>query len=388
MTWNRPRAVAVLAGLSLVAAGAAAGTPTPITLTVKLDAAGRGTFTLRGSLVDSGRASARRAVANGRLHATIQLAGANGAMVITSSKTCDRTTGTWRVVSGTLAYVSVTGRGTMSGGTCVRPYRPTTIVHRGTVEVPPPVLASVGAWGGWTAQGHALTFTVLPGGRQFANLLIGGYRNDCVRSDGFKSTEGTEIDRTFPGPFPIADDRTFSVKVGGSTVVGRFTQAGAAGTVANSYTYGPDSQKRMTTCSATIAWTATQPPPPPKRALAGSYCGFRVGGGGACIDVVPGGREARNVRAEVWLSCGTPVARFQVKVPVAYDQAIRLDTDLSFRQTFMVPFEGGTASASVSGVFDENGALTASVGLAQPTTVVRDGKQSFCQSNGGFTAKL
>jgi len=357
-------------------------------VTVQLDAGGRGTFMLRGGLVDSGAASARRAVVGGRLHATIRLTGAKGVLVTTSSQPCARTTGTWRIVSGTLAYAGASGRGTTTGRVgCRRPFSAVTVVHRGTVDLPPPVLAQPGAWGGWTAQGHALTFTVLPGGRQIANLLLGGYRYDCVRSDGFRSTEGSEVDRVFPGPFAIGDDRTFSVKTFGPTIEGRFTASGAAGTASNRFTR-TDIQKLTTTCSISIAWTATQPPPPPKRALAGTYCGFRVGGGGACIDVASDGREARNVRAEVWLTCGPPPARFEVRVPIAYDQPIRLDSDLSFRQSFTVPFEGGTSGASVGGVFDENGALAASVGLSQPTTVVRNGARHFCQSNGGFTAKL
>jgi hypothetical protein len=56
--------------------------------------------------------------------------------------------------------------------------------------------------------------------------------------------------------------------------------------------------------------TATTPPPPAKRALVGTYCGFAAAGGGVCVDVSADGGEVRNLRAEIQLTCGI-VARIR-----------------------------------------------------------------------------
>ena len=362
-------------------------TATPATFTVRLDASGRGTFTARGGLVDAGRAQARRAVANGRLNATTTLSGAKGWIVLTSRQACVGGAGTWRVVSGTLAYASLSGRGTTVGRvTCRRPLGGASIVLRGTVELPPPVLADPGAWGGKTDQAGVVTFTVTPDGRSVTSVRVTRYRYECVRSDGLRITVPSSTESRFAGPFPIAEDRTFTVKTFNGTLAGRFGAAGATGTIAGASTSAPNAQGQTTTCSASIPWTATNPPGPPPQALAGTYCGFTASGGGVCVDVAAGGREARNLRAEIKLSCGV-VARIPVSVVVSHDRSMPFALDLSFRQSFEHPFEGKTLAASVSGTFDENGVLLGSVGVS-PFNVERDGRTHLCRTSGGFTARL
>jgi hypothetical protein len=44
---------------------------------------------------------------------------------------------------------------------------------------------------------------VTPDGRAIADLLVGNYRYECVRSDGLRSPAETSLDVSYPGPFPI-----------------------------------------------------------------------------------------------------------------------------------------------------------------------------------------
>ena len=358
-----------------------------VTIMVRVDARGRGTFVLRGALDDGGAASARRAVVNGRLDASVTLAGAKGRIVLTSQQRCGRTSGTWGVVSGTRAYEGLTGRGTTTGpGRCARPLGPAVVRYRGAVELPPLALATPGSYGGRTGQDAAFLFDVTPDGRAIANVLLGQVRYECLRSDGLRMQGTWGNDSTYTGPFPIADDRTFTFRARTLTIAGRFTQSGAEGTIAIASTLPADAQGRTATCSGTTGWTVTTPPPAPRRALAGTYCGFARGGGGVCVDVTPDGRQARNVRAEVVLTCGL-VAKIPLRVTIAFDQPMPLRTDLSFSGSWAHPFEGSTLQAGISGTFDPTGGLTGTVGLGQPT-IVRDGARHICRGNGIFTATL
>ena len=380
-------AALLLGGVAPERVASADATPAPATISVKLDARGRGTFTARGALVDEGRAVVRRAVVNGRLNATETLAGAKGRIVLAWQQRCGASAGTWRVVSGTLAYAQLSGRGATAGRvSCTRPLGRAALVHRGAVDLPPPVLAQPGSWGGNTVQAGVITFTVTPDGRSIASVRVTRYRYECVRSDGLRTTVSSPTESRFAGPFPIAEDRTFGLKTFNGTIAGRFDSAGAGGTITVASTSAPNIQGQTTSCSASIAWTATNPPGPPPRALAGTYCGFTVSGGGVCVDVPAGGREARNLRAEVKLTCGI-VAKIPVSFTIAYDQSMSFALDLSFRQSFDHAFEGKTLAASVSGTFDENGVLFGSVGVS-PFNVERDGRTQLCRTNGGFTARL
>jgi hypothetical protein len=395
---RRAGAVAIVGAAAIAAPGygSSASVPghasgfaaaSPATFSIRIDARGRGTFTARGGVVDEGRAVVRRTVATGRLNATATLNGSKGRIVLSWRQRCGGRSGTWRVVSGTLAYANLTGRGTTAGrARCARPLGPAAFVHRGAVELPPPALAKPGSYGGRTAQDHALLFDVTPDGRSVANLLVGGFRYECVRSDGLRSPVSAQIDARYPGPFAIAPDGTFSIRAGAATIAGRFAGAGAAGTIATSFSLPADAQGRTSTCSGSTTWSVTSPPAPQRRPLAGTYCGFTNAGGGVCVDVTSDGSEVRNLRAEVVMTCGV-VARIPVRITVASAGPMPIRTDLSFRGTVTQSFEGRNVGGAVSGTFDERGGLTGSVGLAQ-VTIVRDGVTHSCRTNGGFTARL
>ena len=359
------------------------------TIIVRVDARGRGTFTARGAIADAGRAVVRRAVVSGRLNATETLTGAKGRIVLTAQQPCGSRTGTWRVVSGTLAYATLAGRGTTSGRVaCTRPLGAAAFVHRGAVELPPPVLAEPGAWGGKTAQSSVITFTVTPDGRSITSVVASRYRYDCVRSDGQRTTRFSATVSRLTGPFPIAEDRSFGFKVFVGTIAGRFGPTGATGTITVATTSPPDIQGQVTTCSATIPWTATNPPAPPPRALAGTYCGITAAGGGVCLDVPADGRQIRNLRAQLQLTCGI-LARIPVSVSVAYEAATPFGLDLSYTQSFDSTFEGKTLRVTSTGTFDENGTLLGSVGIAPLSfSIERDGATHACRTSGGFTARL
>jgi len=397
MARGRPHvalAVLVLAVLGSASLGAVPGAADPTrlsdaTITVRFDARGRGTFTARGALADEGRAVVRRSVVNGRLNATETLSGAQGRIVLTLQQPCGARTGTWRVVSGTLAYAKLTGRGVTSGrAACARPLGAATVVHRGAVALPPPVLAEPGAWGGKTAQASVITFIVTPDGRSITSVVASRYRYECVRTDGQRTTQFSATVSRLTGPSPIAEDRSFGFKMFGATVAGRFGPTGATGTITVATTSPPNIQGQITTCSGTIPWTATNPPAPPPRALAGTYCGITAAGGGMCLEVPADGRQVRNLRAELKLTCGI-LARIPVSVSVAFEAATPFGLDLSYSQSFDWTFEGKPMRVTSAGTFDENGVLLGSVGIAPLSfSVQRDGATHACRTSGGFTARL
>ena len=376
--------LALVAGATALCAGASAAA-SPATFTIRIDAAGRGTFAVRGAVVDSGRAVVRRGVANGRLNATATLAGAKGRITLSAQQPCGRATGTWRVVSGTLAYEKLRGRGTAAGrASCTRPFGPATLTYRGALELPPPALAASGPGGGTTAQGSVLIFDVTADGRSLANVVVGEYRYDCVRSDGLRTQAFSGVDFRYPGPFAIGEDRTFTFTAGSATIAGRFVDRGAAGTIAVSHTLPADADGRTSTCSATIGWTATTPPPPAKRALVGTYCGFAGGGEGACLDVPEGGRTVRNFRIGVVVPCGDTAFTFRIE----YDAILPLATDLSFRTSYTQPLLDGSALAFLSGTFDQEGGMQGRLILQQPSFTY-EGVRRTCRNGGAsFTARL
>lgn len=113
------------------------GSATPVTITAKLGASGKGTFTLRGGPTDSGRAVVSRKVAGGRLRTTQRLTGAFGTLVISTSQACARPTGTWKAVSGTRSYADARGGGrTRDRVGCKPPWKSATVVLTGTLTAP------------------------------------------------------------------------------------------------------------------------------------------------------------------------------------------------------------------------------------------------------------
>ena len=360
-----------------------------MTVVTTIDAGGLGTFVARGAVVERGRVVVRRSVVNGRLIATETLIGTKGRIVLTSQQRCGARAGTWRVISGTLAYARLTGRGATTGAArCGRPFGRAVIRHAGTAELPPPAFAEPGAWGGSTAQAGVVTFTVTPDGRSVTDVSATRYRYECVRSDGLRTTLFSAATSRFAGPFAIAEDRTFTVKTVNGSLAGRFAAGGggAQGTITVASTSTANAQGQTTTCSASIGWTAVTPPALLPRALAGTYCGISASGGGVCLDVPTSGREARGLRAELTLTCGL-VARIPVSVSTTYPGPIAFASDLSFRQSYDLALEGVTVRVTASGTFDENGGLTGSVAVA-PFNLEREGRAQLCRANGGFTARL
>lgn len=113
------------------------GSASPVTLTVRLGAGGKGTFRMTGGPTDSGRVVAPRTVVGGRLQITLRLTGAFGLLVISTSQACARPSGTWKVVSGTRAYASASGSGSTRGRIgCTRPWKPSTVVLAGRLSAP------------------------------------------------------------------------------------------------------------------------------------------------------------------------------------------------------------------------------------------------------------
>ena len=104
------------------------------------------------------------------------------------------------------------------------------------------------------------------------------------------------------------------------------------------------------------------------------------------MDVPAGGREVRNLRAEVKLTCGIR-AQIPVSTSVVYAQPMPFGLDLSFSQSFDHQVEGKPVRVTASGTFDENGRLTGSVSVP-PFAIERDGASHLCRSGGGFTAAL
>jgi hypothetical protein len=361
-----------------------------VTIEVRLGPTGRGTFTLTGGTRDAGRAVARYTVASRTLRATHVLSGARGRLVIASSRPCSRSRGTWRIVSGAGAFAGAAGGGSSSEPPgCARRRKASRSTYRGLLTLPPPPLAAPGAYRGWTAQDKEVSFEVTPDGRSLTGILVGPHTYECVRSDGLK-TRFSDSDRTIPGPVAIAEDGSFAVPVGASRLEGRFAASGATGNVTHSSTLPPDAQGRTTTCSGSIAWTASTPAPPAWRAQSGTYCGYTAEGQGVCLDVAADGRSVRNFHTRVVVACGArPPFDPRFLVDVAADRELPVRSDLSFGTSFTQRLEtDGSALAFLQATLDRSGGVSGTLVLQQPS-LTRDGTRYTCRNGGGaFTATL
>jgi hypothetical protein len=375
--------VAVVAGLGEAASG-------PVAISVKLDSAGKGTFRMTGTATDAGRVVVARRTAGGRLVVRQTLTGAKGTLVVSSTQRCTRSTGTWQVLSGTDAYARASGGGTTTGRiVCTRPWRASTVVHRGSLAVPPPPLAAAGSYRGWTSQGKEVSFDVAPDGRTLVNLLFGGYTADCVNQNGLRMAESSGVDQKVAGPVPIVDDRTFALELGSALrrakVSGRFVAATATGTIATTYEW--EAGGHIWKCAGDVAWTVTTPAPPQWQAVAGKYCGITPQGEGVCLDVPAGGRELRNVDVGFHLICGETgfLLRLTVEGPVP------LRSDLSFQTSFAQALgddSSGSTRVFLTGTFDRSGSMTGRITLQQPVFTYQ-GTRYTCRNGGAsWTAKL
>lgn len=385
MTTSRS-AVVGLALIALVVAGLGRASPARVSITVTLGAGKNGSFTMTGGPVDAGRVVATRRVSGGRLVTRQTLTGAKGALVLASAQACARGTGTWKVLSGTGGYKGASGGGTTSGRIgCSRPFVRTTVVHTGSLIVPPPPLATAGTYRGWTSQDKEVSFDVTPDGRSLVNILIGGYGADCVQQQGLRRVEWFGVDVTVAGPVPIAEDRTFVLELSGlrrAKVIGRFAPGMAAGSISVSYEW--DAGGHFWKCAADVPWTVTTPPPQSWQAVAGKYCGLTPQGEGVCLDVAAGGRELRNVDAGVLFRCGEVdvVARLTLEGPVA------LRSDLSFENVFPLTLADASTRVFLSGVFDRAGSMTGRL-TVPAVTFTHEGTRYTCRGGGAaWTAKL
>jgi hypothetical protein len=387
---TRSRTVGVVLALVVLTAVAGLGRAAParVSIAVTLGAGTSGNFRMTGGPVDAGRVIATRRVSGGRLVTKQTLRGSTGTLVVTATQACARTTGTWKVASGGGAYAGASGGGTTRGRVgCSRPFKVTTVVHTGSLVVPPPPLAASGLYRGWTTQDREVSFDVTPDGRALVNLLFGGYGADCLQQQGLRRVEWSGVDHRVAGPVPIAEDRTFALELGvgarRAKVAGRFAPGTAAGTI--SITYEWDAGGHFWKCAADVPWTAATPAPPSWQAAAGKYCGLTPQGEGVCLDVLAGGRELRNLTVGVPLVCGESgfLVRLTVEGPVA------LRSDLSFETVFTQPLgDDGSTRVFLSGTFERNGSMTGRITLQQPV-FTHQGTRYTCRNGGAaWTAKL
>ena len=355
-----------------------------VTVTVALSAGRSGSFRMTG-VPDRGRVDAKRTVANGTLRLTQKLSGARGLLVISSTHRCGRVAGRWRVASGTGSYQGASGGGTARGVlSCKRPWGSSTVVHAGTLTVPPPALAPAGAYGGWTPQDEWLEFEVTPTGRSVANLTVSGFTWECMSENG-RFSMSSKRDR-MSALFPIADDGTFAIQMFPNvTLSGRFRSGGAEGMITVREYSSTDAYGKPATCGGTIPWTASMPPPPPRRALPGTYCGRTRAGDSVCLDVLSGGREFRNLRVTAVLTCGD--ARFGLQL--TFDETVVLGPTLKFEHRFSLPIPGGDpVNTNLRGSFDQAGATTGFLTLAR-SSFTHEGTRYTCSGGGAtWTAQL
>lgn len=356
-----------------------------VTITVRLGVAKSGTFRMTGVAGDAGRVTATRAVSRGTLRTKLRLQGARGVLVVGSTRSCRTGRGTWTVVSGTGSYSAATGGGTVGGALgCTRPWKAATAIHAGRLVLPPPALAPAGMYGGWTPQDEYLDFEVAPSGRSIVGLAVSGFSWDCTNEDG-RFALGSKRER-MAGPFPIADDRTFTVKLFENiTLAGRFSSNGAEGTITIDEYPFTDARGKPVTCGGTIPWAAATPPPSPRRALPGTYCGRTAAGHSACLDVLEGGRELRNFRVTARLFCGD--VRFELELTL--DETIALGPTLKFEYRYQQSIPGGEpVAANLRGSFDQSGGSTGSLTLAR-SSFVYEGTRYTCTGGGAnWTAQL
>ena len=316
------------------------------TIRVALDARGRGAFLLDGLLSDSGRAAARRSLAQGRLHLVATLEGSAGTIVLRVTQRCGRKASTWRVARGSGAYAGLAGGGSGSGLSCRVPRTRVLAVYRGRLQTAPPraPVAEPGAYGGWSSQNERLTLDVAPDGRHLTNVRLERLVAAC------SNALSVVVEPALLATYPIADDGSFSISSGGSTIGGRFSGSQAEGAI--SY----ESSDGGSTCSSgSVTWTASSPPPPLPSPQPGAYCGSTSQQVGVCLKVT-GDRKVGGLRMEAVLECVQPeVAQFETAFGVG--GALPLRSNLTF------DVEGSLEDAA-SGEYTLHGAVDAAGGAA------------------------
>lgn len=335
-----------------------------VRIEIRLASAAKGTFVIGGAISDTGTVKAVQRVASGRLVVTEVLTGKAGTLRLLAVRTCSGGAGTWKVLSGSGAYAGSSGGGAASRGPrCTATRYPVVAVHTGALRTPPPPtpppLAQPGRFAGGTSQREEAVFDVQPGGRSIAAFGI----RYTVRCSPNLSLGGP---LSLPGPYAIADDRSFRFQIGtqaGMTyvVAGRFTSSTtAAGTLSLSGTV-PETASTRIPCSGEVGWTASQPPP---SAPPGTYCGFTLQGPGTCLDVAPTGREVTRFESAVVARCFPGgVAPSEFEIGLTYTGSIPIGGNLGFTARGLAIEGLGSATASISGLFEPAGTVSGSVGL-------------------------
>lgn len=325
----------------------------------------RGTFDFGGAISDTGSLKAVRRVVGGRPQLTEVLAGKLGTIRIRAVSPCAGRSGTWQVLSGSGAYRGLIGGGPASGGLrCAATTYPARAIYTGTVRTPTPApmppLAQAGRFGGGTSQREEVVLDVEQGGRTFAGLRL-AVMAPCAGPVG-----PARVMMSLPGPYEIGQDKSFAILGPESwwtgDIAGRFTSPTTVeGTATASTTITVTSTNTKYTCSETISWTASLPPP---TATPGTYCGFTIQGPGICLDVAASGREVARVEVGVVVRC-QPASEFELTLTFA-DAPIGGHLGFSKRST---SFEGLVAgSGSISGLIDPAGtSASGRVSLIQPS---------------------
>jgi len=358
-----------------------------VRIDVKLNAQRRGTFAIAGAATDTGTGTARRTVSGTRLVLVETLKSARGTLVLRMEQLCAKTTGGWRVLAGTAAYAGTTGSGTTTvRSPCLA--GPLRIAHTGRLKIPPPptpppaVPAKV-LYGGWTGQDEDVALEVAGDGRTITLIHIGRVSAPCAPNAGPFSTAEIRI----TGPVPVADDGTFTAVQAPVTVTGRLVQGRIEGTLALQTSYPSYQPGQTITCSASgITWNATSPPPPPRVALPGTYCGFNNQGKGICIDVAPDGLTVTSVRDGIRVSCGSSAS---FDLGSTDNNSLSLRPNLSFARTNTVTFDGGGGARHYFyGSFDTTGTVKGSTRF-EAITVIQGGTTYTCAGETStFEAKL
>jgi hypothetical protein len=340
-------------GAVRVAVGAVRDLSTTIDGNVRIEArlrtATKGTFLMTGAISDAGSLAATRRVSGGRLQLIQTLTGKAGTMRIRTTRPCAGGVGTWRVLSGSNTYTGLSGGGTASGGgRCLSPKYPTQAIYKGVVRTPPPPpLAQAGRFGGGTSQREEVLFDVAEDGRAISGLRM------VVSTPCVGTPQTMRVNVSFPGPFEIGPDRTFSQTAqsfwtGG--VTGRFTSATTVeGTATATTSFTVSSTNTTYTCSAEITWSASLPPP---AATPGTYCGFTNQGPSICLDVAASGREVARLEVGVVVLCNGRTTAVEVRMVFT---AAPIGGNLGFARSSSTLEGLISGTGFISGLLDPNG---------------------------------
>jgi hypothetical protein len=345
------------------------------TLVLSLNAARKGTFSVRGAFTDSGPARASRTVSANRVRLALRLRGNSGTIKMLVTQACGKLKSTWKVVSGsTRAYQGLSGSGGGKGRIACRGKAAHRGVYTGSIRTPPaPPLAQPGTYQGpGFSPNLRATLEVLPDGRSITNL---SFRQIVARC---QSSAVAFLEPEFLGTYPLAERGRFLITSEGYTVSGRFSLGRAKGTIA------VDSKG----CKAgPLSWTATIPPTPLPTVPAGRYCGFTLAGPGICLDAIPGAWVTK-VRLSPTIRCTQPEAK-SFKVDYTYEGLIAIRADLTFKTTLSnIPLEdGGSMRFTIAGTFDGAGEAKGGGGLSR-ISLVREGTRYKCRNaTSSWTAK-